>query len=182
MPPRNPRSVQLDFPQLTADIIQELRLLGTIGLLDFKPEIQPVYIVSARGGSLDVISSQPVFTTAEIFSDQTANPAINAVLATTGALPAGDYDVKAICTWATTGAPAANPTFDFQHRDAADAVTLARVPFAAVLDTVSTTSGVLVIDYATTLATNERLRWQALTAIAVGNSGTVIMARRRLVP
>jgi len=182
MPPRDPRKSQLDFPELIADLIRELQLLGApIGLLDFNPTVQPVYIVSARGGSLQVEASEPVIETAEIFSDVTNSPAVNAVLADTGQLIAGDYDVKAICSWASIIGAAAGPLFDFQHRNAANAVTLSRIPFSAVTESTANT-GVMVVTYAARVAANERLRWQALLAVAPGEVSTVVMAARRVNP
>lgn len=182
MAERNASKVQLDFPELIADLIDQLRLGGQVGLLDFLDSVQPTYIVAAREGALRLTVEQPLWTSAQIFTDQTNSPAVNAVLATTGQLPAGDYDVKAICTWANIAAAAVGPVFDLQHRNAADAATLASIPFASVTGAVNTPTGVIVIDYATTLALDERLRWQLLKAIPPGETSTVIMARRRTTP
>ena len=184
MPPRNPDSVQLDFPQLTADIIAELRLLGGVGLLDFEPSIRPVYIVSARGGALNVTAEPNIFTSSEIFSSVDAGAlAANLILADTGALPAGTYDVKVIVSWVTNAAPAgATGTFDFQHRNAANAANLANVPLAWETELGDNIAHSDTFTYATVLALNERLRFQLLVAGYNGRVGTTIMAARRPVP
>ena len=183
MPPRNPQNVQLDFPQLTADIIAELRLLGSVGLLDFEPSIRPVYIVSARGGALDVTAEPNIFRTSEIFSDIEAATVANTVLADTGQLPAGTYDVKVIISWAAVNAAAlVSGTLDFQHRNAANAATLANVPVSWVCDVGLEFSHTETWTYATVIGENERLRVQNLTATLTGRVGTTIMAARRPVP
>lgn len=182
MPPRDPSKVQLDFPDLVADLISDLNLRGTVGLMDFVDSMQPVYVAGSREGALSLANLQPTFTTAEIFADQTGSPAANAVLADTGALVAGTYDVYAMASWGYSPAVSAGPIFDFQHRNAADAVTLARVPYASLVAVADGQHDNLSFTYATVVAENERLRWQLLLGAAVGPTSTVIMASRRTAP
>ena len=184
MPPRDATRLQLDFPDLAADIIRELRIQGTVGLLDFNDSVQPVYIVSSRGGALDVTAEPNIFGSAEIFSSTDAGAlAANLILADTGQLPAGTYDVKAIVSWVTNAAPAgATGTFDFQHRNAANAANLSNVPLAWETELGDNIASSDTFTFATVLALDERLRFQLLIAGFNGRVGTTIMAARRPAP
>jgi len=182
MPPRDPSSVQLDFPQLVSDLIGELRLQGTVGLLDFKDSVQPVYIVSARGGALDVTASQVVYPSASIFTNKTQGPLVNVVLADTGQLPAGTYDIKTIIGITNNANATVNADVEFQHRNAANAANLATVPVPVV--DIATHENVFWFtwDYATILAANERLRYQVVVLGFSGRVDTTIMAVARPTP
>ena len=183
MPPRDASRLQLDFPDLAADIIRELRIQGTVGLLDFNDSVQPVYIVSSRGGALDVTAEPNVFETSEIFSSIDAVIGVNAILVDSGQLPAGTYDVKVVISWAAVNAAAlVSGTLDFQHRNAANAANLANVPLAWVCDVGFEFSHTESWTYATVISQNERLRVQNLTAAFTGRIGTTIMAARRPAP
>ena len=183
MPPRDANRLQLDFPDLAADIIRELRIQGTVGLPDFNDSVQPVYIVSSRGGALDVTAEPNIFASAEIFSDETVTPAVNGVLADTGQLAAGVFDVKVVMSWAAfTGPGAVTGRFEFQHRNAANAANLSEVPIAWITDTGFRDTQFVSWTFATVVATNERFRIQNFTGIASARVGTTIMAARRAEP
>jgi len=176
---RNPAIPQLDFPQLTADIIRQLRLTGTLGLFNMSDVVNPVYIVAAREGALNVVATTPVFGSGEIFTGFASVPAANAIVIDTGQLPAGDYDIFGSIAYSGTGT--ANGHIELQHRNAANAATL-----AVLIDSPNSgrSSAIEIALPLTgyTLALNERLRVQLLLA---GNSGSVtgiIGARIRPTP
>ena len=162
MSQRDPDKPQLDFPQLTADIISELRLTGQVGLLDFLDEVRPVYIVSARGGSLPVRTTVAAFTSASITGSSPINPAANTIISDTGPLPAGDYDMY--CNLTVQGTMNVSGRIEFQHRDAANTATLGILLTLGMTTTHQANSVQLpLIGY--TLGLNERLR------IIVGGGG-----------
>lgn len=173
MPPRDPTKIQLDFPLLVADLIEQLSLTGAVGLLDFAPTVVPVFIVGDR--DLEVEAVAPVFQSTEIFSGDAANPVAGAVIVDTGQLPAGDYDVQLHGHLAVTaGGP---QRVLFAHRNAANTADLAifSIPMA------NTAANSWSWSFGYRLATNERLRLSA----AVNTTGRVageIFARRRPQP
>lgn len=155
MAQRDASRVQLDFPQLTADIIAQLRLTGVVGLLDFLDQIRPVYIVAAREGALTVVASGPLYTSASIFSGSVVNPVALATIANTGPLAAGDYDI-----WANmnvVGNIATTEPLSLEHRNAADNATLATLLQVSLAGgNLSGNNALPVVGY--TLAANERFR------------------------
>lgn len=179
MPPRNPQKIQLDFPQLTADVIRQLLLTGApVGLLDFLPSVQPVYVVAERN---PLTVTPIIFSSGAFFTNSTLSPAANAVLADTGPLTAGTYDVFANGNFA--GLQGGLAHLQLQHRDAADAATL------ATLLTIGISASPHLFQHGDlpltgiTIAANERLRWQWVSAGAGnGNAGTTIAAQIRAVP
>lgn len=174
MPPRDPSQVQADFPQLVADLIDQLQLTGSVGILDFQPTILPTFIVGSRG--LTVVSEEVVYTSAQVFEGSAGNPAANAVIADTTGLPAGDYDV--LC-WIGAGiVTVAEETMSLQLRDAANAVTLAEW-FVPMADANTSFGG---FKFSIALALNERLRILNSAGAVVGRVAGTIMARRRLTP
>jgi len=179
MPPRDPSRIQLDFPQLTADLIDQLKLLGTVGLLDFSPQVIPTFLIGSREGALTVTNEPVAFQSGEIFEDTTTSPGAGAVFADTGALPAGTYDV--ICGVSYAAHPGGADFITFEHRNAANAATLAAWPLAR--GSADTQSQAFPLSMAYSLALNERLRFLNGTAVAGGATfATYIMARRRPAP
>jgi len=173
VPPRDPGAVQLDFPQLVSDLINQLQLVGTVGLLNFLPEVRPTFIIGSRG--LTIEPQPTVYAPAEVFTGEVTNPAGNVVIIDTGQLPAGDYDVIAtISAAATAGVTSRN---SLEHRNAANAATLSEF-FSFV-----TPTGTMINTFsiALRLALNERLRWFNGNAFT-GKVGGVIAAKRRVVP
>jgi len=156
MAPRNPGIPQLDFPQLVADIIRQLNLTGTVGLLDFLDAVRPVYIVASREGALAFTASAPLFTSAGITGTTADNPLTNAVVGDTGPLAAGDYDIFANMSQTNSSA---NGEVALQHRNAANDTTLANLLWLNSRAAHSYTNNQLpLIGY--TLAVNERFRFQ----------------------
>jgi len=179
MPPRDPTRTQLDNPELVRDLIAQLEIIGQIGLLDFVPAVNPVFIVGSRG--LSITNDPPVYEPAEIFDGTAAGPAANTVVADSGALPAGDYDI-----WANLGtAGQANAgTFAIvalQHRNAANAATL-----ATLLQIVVNTNGQRgfgsLPQTGYRLAINERIRAITLLQVISGGVSASFGVRLRPVP
>jgi len=175
MPPRDPTAIQLDFPLLVADLIDELRLTGQLGLLNFLPEVRPTFIVGSRAGALTLTSDAITYAPAEIFDAQVTNPGANAIIIDTGALPAGDYDVQAFMSYSYS-VSGTDGFLKFEHRNAANSASLStwRLPNP-------TRDNDMSMSFALTLALNERLRVLNETA-ATGKGAGTIMAKRRVVP
>lgn len=179
MAPRDPTKPQLDFPALVADLIEELRLTGQVGLLDFLDAVRPVYIVAAREGALAFSATGPTFTSAGITGTSADNPALNVIVGDTGPLAAGDYDIWANMSMAiaTTGIG----PIELQHRNAANTATLAVLLHLHGRAGDKTLSNQLpLIGY--TVGLNERFRFQVLVAGIAGSVGTVIGLQIRPTP
>jgi len=118
LPPGTP---EVDDPLLVADLIALLSIKGAIGRLPLADIVLPVVNLG------DVVTPQievlsPVYQSTDVFSaGQVVNPALGAVLADTGALIAGVYDL--IMYGAALGVGTAN--LIVQHRNAANTATLA---------------------------------------------------------
>lgn len=179
MSERDASRVQLDFPQLVADIIRQLNLTGTVGLLEFSDQVTPVYIVAQRAGALDINLTPVAFGSAEIAFGEVINPVAGGVIADTGALAPGDYDIFGnISTHINTNAT--GNVIVLEHRDAANAVTLARLLYSSSTTVLGRTQCFLpLVGY--TLALNERLRIIAVAAMT-GFVGGMIGARLRPTP
>ncbi len=123
MAPRDPNKVQLDFPVLVADLIDQLSLTGAVGVMEFSDVVTPVFLIGSRGITFG--SLLPDFASTEITFGSAVSPAINAVIADTGQLPAGTYDLFASVSVA--GNSGIGGVIALQHRDAANAATLATI-------------------------------------------------------
>lgn len=174
MPPRDPAKIQLDFPQLTADLINQLNLIGTVGLLDFAPTVLPVFIVGDR--DLQVEAVPPLYLPAEIFSGDATNPAASTIIVDTGQLLAGDFDVQLHANVGiTTGGPRG---LLIEHRNAANDAALHRwFCFAA-----NGSTAVVNVVCALRFAANERIRVITDAALTAAKVGATIMVARRPVP
>lgn len=179
MPVRDPRVPQLDNPELVAALLSELQIVGQIGLLDFVPAVNPVFIVGSRGLSINV--EPVVYQSAEIFDGLTLAPAVNAIIADTGQLPAGDYDLFANIGYSGTATAGSGAQVSLQHRNAANAATLATLLQIAAATSAQVDSLILP-GTGYRLATNERLRVQVLSAGISGSATATIGIRRRPTP
>lgn len=177
MPPRDPSKIQLDFPQLTADVIDQLNLVGTVGLLDFAPTVLPVFIIGDRDLSVD--ASPPVYTSAQIFTGSVFNPAAASVMATTGPLPAGTYDVFGQIGF--TGGSVAAGQVQMQHRNAADAVNLAIMAELALDGGTGRVAVARMSPIGYVIAENERIRVQ-ISTLGAGKFWAQIFAAIRPIP
>jgi len=119
---RDPTRPQLEFPQLVAELITQLRLTGQVGRLNFSDEVIPAFLIGSRG--INFGGDLPSFNSAAVFDGSRSLPPANHVLIDTGALPQGTYDLLANFGYA--GALALNDgTLSLQHRNAANSATLA---------------------------------------------------------
>lgn len=180
MAPRDADRSQLDFPQLVADIIGQLNLTGTLGVLEFSDQVTPVYIVAQRAGALEVTTQLPAFQSAEIVFGAAIDPAGGSVIVDTGALAAGTYDIQA--QMAFNGNMAiAGQHFSLEHRNAANAVTLATL--SSLVITGSFASGNMVLPLTGyEIALNERLRVLSPLAVISGGISGSIFTRLRPTP
>jgi len=173
MPPRDPVKIQLDFPLLTADLISDLRLTGTIGVLDFAPVVLPVYIVGDRDLTVDAVGVQ--WLPGEIVDGIANNPAASAILVDTGALAQGIFDIQVSMSGAIT--VGGGRALILEHRNAANAATLNNWSMLLANTGVSMFSE----QFAMTIALNERLR----VIVEAGMTGEVtatIMFKARPAP
>lgn len=173
MPPRDPQAIQADFPVLVADLIDQLRLVGTVGLLNFVPTIQPTFIVGSRG--LQVVSEEVAYNSAEIVSGRLDNPADGTVIADTGVLSAGIHDFKVYMSAAISAGGVCGLTP--QWRNAANAANLADWHLAcdtgfAVQETE---------EFSLNVAVNERLRI-LISGTSTGRFAATIFHKARPIP
>ena len=171
MPPRNPSIVQLDNPALVDQTIRDLQLMGSVGLLNFSPEVVPVYLIGDAG--LTIATTPITYLPGEIFDSRVSNVVAGEVITDTGQLAAGTYDVQAWLNGSTSAA-LIDGRMLLQHRNAANTASISQwgLPFLA---TASQTQ-----DYAfsTILAENERFRVEFPTAMT-GSFYSTLMIRRR---
>lgn len=175
---------QVDFPQLIADVIDQLNVRGPLGVLDLSDQVIPAFIIGSRAGSLQVTVTPVNFASAAVFHGASTTPAANTVIVDTGALPAGDYDVLShISSGANLVATAG--VCILEHRNAANAATLATLLSVSIAQT-STAEGpngseLPLIGY--TLALNERLRVVSPAFnVNAGSISASIFAQRRVAP
>jgi len=182
MAQRDADAVQLDFPQLTADLIRELRLTGTLGLLGFSDQVAPVYIVASREGALTVRVDAPVFESGEVFDGGLTNAPANTVFSDTGQLPAGNYDIWGQISAAGQAGVGPHTSIELQHRNAANNATLAILLQCSVKIVVDMFSSAALPHMGYQLGLNERLRCIIVGSTYVGFIATTIAARLRPTP
>ena len=172
MPPRNPSVVQLDNPALVDQTIRDLQLMGSVGLLNFSPEVVPVYLIGDAGIT---VSTTPVtYASGEIFYERGANMVDGEVICDTGNLAAGEYDLQAYLNGATQSTPGFLSRLELQHRNAADTGTLATWGLSFMdncNNAMQVTCGLIV-------AENESFRAECRNDLP-GAFSVTIMARRR---
>lgn len=168
---------QLDFPQLVADLIRELRLTGQLGILEMSDQVIPtINVGNVRPTEITV--NPPTFDSAEIFSGAVATPNINSVIVDTGQLPEGIYDVL---MGLSVNQPSTGSDLDFQWRDAANAATLADWP-TKIGTTVPVPDNGPRFIFSLNIALNERLRLFNSTNQTTGGISGWIMAAKRPTP
>lgn len=196
MAERIPGAPQVDDPAVVADFIRSLGIRGRIGELGVADTIVPVFLIGQNPGItttepapiIGVVGGTPVpvsgagetpaFGSGDVFTTgpQTA-PGAGTVLADTGALPAGTYDLRFLTS--SNSNSVLTETFMVQHRNAANAANLATWEYVTIL---SASNNVGAITYALgyILALNERIR---IINSQAGEGGTsqvaVIFARIR---
>ncbi len=177
MAPRDPNKVQLDFPVLVADLIDQLSLTGAVGVMEFSDVVTPVFLIGSRGITFG--SELPDFASSEVFFGSVVSAAANTVIADTGQLAAGTYDITAFMT-KSASSTLSTPAL-LQHRNAADNATLATLasqPMSGIHDEVI---GVLpLMGYQ--IGLNERIRFINSTGVSTGPQTCTIMATIRPTP
>jgi len=171
----DPNVPQVNDPELEANILRELSIVGQLGKLRVLDVVLPTFSLgNVIQQTVEVLT--PSFRSTDIFSGgQLVAPAAGAVLADTAALPAGTYDVK----MGFSSDDGANQNeIQVQHRNAANTATL------AVYSLVSATGRVGIAqtwwEYGYELAINERLRIVNVLVSAAGTAfSAIIFARLR---
>ncbi len=169
---------QLDFPDLVAELITQLRLRGQVGLLNFSDQVIPAFLIGSRG--INFAGDLPSFNSPSAFSGATVTPGAGAVVVDTGALPEGTYDFFATMT--VTGTVATGvASHALQHRDAANAATLAGL-INIITDTVNRTVTVTLPLIGYEIGLNERLRVVSGAAMNTGSITANMYVRIRPTP
>lgn len=173
---RDPTRPQLEFPALVAELITQLRLTGQVGRLNFSDEVIPAFLIGSRG--IDFGGGGPSFRSPGVFNGANLNPAALTVVTDTGPLPAGTYDIQGSISFVGAFAILPSVTLSIQHRDAANAVTLATLLLLPAHNTaVFMETELPLIGYE--LGTNERIRIITSNAVMVGSvAGTVFVQIR----
>lgn len=172
----NPNVPQAVDPEVLVDLTRLLRIRGPLGVLNVLDTIVPVVSLG------DVVTRtvtvlQPAFRSTDVFSNgQQVNQAINTILADTGPLPEGVYDVL---VQMASDSSTALASIAMEHRDAANAVNLAIWDHILQMPTADTRIWP-PYTFAYELALNERLRLrQTVAGTAARVFEGVIFARIR---
>jgi len=178
MAERDPTVPQSDDPDLQADVVRLLRIVGPLGRFNVADVIVPVFQMGTVT-PLDVEVLQPIFRSTEVFSGGVIiAPAAGAVLADTTALAAGDYDVRLVLTSNDTQSFASS-RYVVEHRNAANAANLAVWNYL-VTSGDAANSFKYESSFGYQVAANERLRVIAgPSSEALRAYSCVIFARRR---
>ena len=162
----------VDDPELEANLVRDLSIIGRIGRLRVLDLVMPtISLGSVVQSTVEV--RQASFRSTDVHSNgMQAAPAAGAVLADTGQLAAGIYDCI-IYAWSNQNSNTAR-RIDIEHRNAANAANLA-VWAHAVSQAGGSLEHTVWPPYAFgyEVATNERLR--AITPVA-GSAGTNYLA------
>jgi len=175
---RDPSRPQLDFPQLTADLIDQLNIRGPVGLLNFEDIVQPVFLIGSRGVTVDAVT--PEFTSSEMIAGRLLNPGASSNVFDTGQLTAGTYDIFASIS--ASGTLTAGLVLELVHRNAlnnGDVRTLLMVGVSATQQ--SPVANLPMFGYV--IAQNERFILRCPSGGTFGGvcAGTMGLSRR-LVP
>lgn len=174
MAERDASKVQLDFPQLTADLIAALNLTGTLGLLGLSDIVVPV--VNVANIRPTAVTIAPVdYDSAEIFDGVLVGGGANALVLDSGARAAGIYDIFFGCSAISA---AVTSSMQFEWRNAANNGNLARWPtiFSAAGNGMA--NSLPIGPFAINLGLNERIRLVRLAADASTVGGWLMMALR----
>mgnify|MGYP000120314713 CR=1 FL=1 len=171
----DPTIPQVVDPERTVDLTRLLQIRGPLGVLNVLDTIVPVVNMG------DVVPrsiriQQPSFRTTDIFGGRFfSGVAADTILADTGALAEGDYD---LIISMTSRSSAALQHFNVEIRNAANTVNLA--VWSHSMRMVTADSIFLTLTLALVLATDERVRvLQRVANVAGEASAVVIFARRR---
>jgi len=175
----DPNTPQVVDPELTVDLTRLLQIRGPLGVLNVLDTIVPVVNMG------DVVTRtvtvlQPSFRSSDVFSNGILNgPAANTILADTGALAEGVYDL--IMSFQTFDVPNALSAFVVEHRNAANAANLAVWNYLTLSDNTVNRVAYPNQMFAYEFSLNERLRISNNVGVPIGFGMTaVIFARRRV--
>jgi len=174
LPPGTP---EVTDTVLIADLLQFLSIRGSLGRLPLADVVVPVISVGDVRPTA-VITRPPDFRAQDIFSNgHVIGPGASGVLADTGQLAAGTYDVGFHCA----GEPATfNVSVNLEHRNAANAANLAVWGHLLLHNAANNVVIYQHYTFGYQIGANERLR--AVTDIATGAGSdwlAVIFARIR---
>lgn len=172
----DPTKPQVTDPVTVADLARLLSIRGSLGVLDVADIIVPTISVGSLA-PISVAIRQPAYRSTDVFSAGVLTAAAaGAIQADTTALPAGTYDVQ---LYMLPSAGLVGPLeMEVQHRDAADAATLAVWTF--LIGSGVDGAGRQDQNFAYELANNERLRIVNIGALGAGDlTFAVIFARIR---
>lgn len=176
MAERDPSLPQSADPELQANLTRLLQIQGPLGILNVLDVVVPV-VNMGQVVPLDVDVRSPAFRSTDIFANgpQTAQP-INTILADTGQLQAGVYDVQLTIQCNTNNVAS---FISVEHRNAANAANLAIWTYLAMGDNIEAkTIGPFTFGYE--IGVNERLRMiQDFGNAANDVANGIIFARRR---
>jgi len=176
---RDPTRPQLEFPELVAELITQLRLTGQLGRLNFSDEVIPAFLIGSRG--IDFGGAGPAFASSAVFAGVSNNPAADTIIADTGPLPAGTYDVFGSIAFLGNFAVLADSTVSIQHRDAANVANLATLILLPA-HTVDRQLNAELPLMSYILGTNERLRIRTGSQAFVGGISGTLFAQIRPTP
>lgn len=172
----DPNTPQVVDPERVVDLTRLLQIRGPLGVLNVLDTIVPVVNMGdVVTRSITVL--QPSFRSSDVFSNGILiASAANTVIADTGALPEGVYDI--ILSGETTE-PGSNVfSLRFQHRDSANAANLAVWDY--LIDAGASVGQLRSIAFGYEFAVNERLRCINPIAVSAGDAiNATIFARRR---
>lgn len=173
-----PGAPQVNDPELEADLIRVLSIVGPLGKLNVLDLVIPmINLGDVRPQTVDV--RLPAIRSTDVFSNGVQKGVIiNTILADTGALPEGTYDVGFQCQGNDNTAASGAMSCQLQHRNAANNANLAlwdHVVFAAEANVVHPFYG-----FGYVIAANERLRCLVTLALNANRAvNAVIFARIR---
>lgn len=172
----DPNVPRVNDPELEANLIRLLDVVGPLGTIRVLDVVMPV-VSLGNVVNPTVDTRTPSWRAGDTVFGQAVSPAQNTVLADTGALPAGTYDVFSYLEYTGAGTPGS--LFILEHRNAANNATL-----ATLLSLASDGGGnsfhiatLPTIGYE--LGLNERLRTITPLLSNTGGFSSSIFARRR---
>lgn len=177
MAEQNSNIPQVTDPNTVADLIRLLQIRGAIGVLNVADIVLPVVNLGDLSPS-ETIARLPAWRSTDVFSEGVqVTPAAGTVLADTGQLPAGVYDVAFMCS--SNEDADTQGVIDFEHRNAANAANLA-VWSHLLRNSALATTVWAYYTFGYELAVNERLRSISPRAGSAGEAySATIFARIR---
>lgn len=162
-----PQDQPPQLPQVTdntalLNFINSLGLQGAVPAMNALPTVIPVAVVANPVGTVisgALTANTPAYQSSGVVAFTPGAPGAAAVLADTGPLAAGTFDFGA---WLTGfGSGTNGESFALEHRNAANAATLATLFFLPVNATANVVVDNHIPDIGYVIALNERLRWIA---------------------